>query len=99
MYTKQHFKKWDRSPIEKLHLKFCERYLEINNKASNKAYRAGHEIAPDNYRHYNTKPKRLTKFTLLATKIHKFVATLATRTLQVPYILPLCNARLNKGWR
>ena len=60
MYTKQHFKKWDRSPIEKLHLKFCERYLEINNKASNKAYRAGHEIAPDHYRHYNTKPKRLS---------------------------------------
>ena len=39
MYTKQHFKKWDRSPIERLHLKFCKRYLEVNNKASNKACR------------------------------------------------------------
>ena len=49
MYTKQDFKKWDSSPIEKLHLKFCKRYLEVNNKASNKACRAGHEIAPDHY--------------------------------------------------
>ena len=37
------------------------------------------------------------KFTLLATKIHKLVVTLATRTLQVPYILPICKAPLNKG--
>ena len=35
MYTKQDFKTWDRSPIEKIHLKFCKRYLEVNNKASN----------------------------------------------------------------
>ena len=40
MYTKQNFKKWDSSLIEKLHLKFCKRYLEVNNKASNIACRA-----------------------------------------------------------
>ena len=41
MYTKQDFKTWDRSPIEKIHLKFCKSYLlEVNNKASNIACRA-----------------------------------------------------------
>ena len=40
MYTKQDFKAWDRSPIKKIHLKFCKRYLEVNNKASNIACRA-----------------------------------------------------------
>ena len=40
MYTKQDFKKWDSSPTEKIHLKFCKRYLEVNNKASNIACRA-----------------------------------------------------------
>ena len=40
MDTKQDFKAWDRSPIEKIHLKFCKRYLEVNNKASNIACRA-----------------------------------------------------------
>ena len=40
MYTKQDFKTWDKSPIEKIHLKFCKRYLEVNNKASNIACRA-----------------------------------------------------------
>ena len=40
MYTKQDFKTWDSSPIEKIHLKFCKRYLEVNNKASNIACRA-----------------------------------------------------------
>ena len=40
MYTKQDFKAWDRSPIEKIHLKFCKRYLEVSNKASNIACRA-----------------------------------------------------------
>ena len=40
MYTKQNLKKWDSSLIEKLHLKFCKRYLAVNNKASNIACRA-----------------------------------------------------------
>ena len=39
MYTKQDFKKWDNSAIEKIHLKFCKRYLEVNSKASNLACR------------------------------------------------------------
>ena len=34
-YTMQDFKKWDSSPIENIYLKFCKRYLEVNNKASN----------------------------------------------------------------
>ena len=38
MYTKQDFKKWDNPAIGKIHLKFCKRYLEVNNKASNFAY-------------------------------------------------------------
>ena len=40
MYTEQNFKTWDSSPIEKTHLQFCKRYLEVNNKASNVACRA-----------------------------------------------------------
>ena len=32
MCTKQDFKKWDSSPIEKIHLKFCKRYLQVNNR-------------------------------------------------------------------
>ena len=34
IYTKQDFKTWNRSLIEKIHLQFCKRYLEVNNKAS-----------------------------------------------------------------
>ena len=40
MYTKQKFKAWNSSPMEKIHLKFCKHYLEVNNKASNVACRA-----------------------------------------------------------
>jgi len=40
MYTKQNFKAWNSSPIEKIHLKFCKHYLGVNNKASNVACRA-----------------------------------------------------------
>ena len=38
-YQKQDFKTWDSSPIEKTHLHFCKRYLEVSNKASNAACR------------------------------------------------------------
>ena len=34
------FKTWDNSLVEKVHLKFCKRYLEVNIKASNLACRA-----------------------------------------------------------
>ena len=40
VYTKPDFKTWDSSQIEKTHLKFCKRYLEVSNKASNIACRA-----------------------------------------------------------
>ena len=40
VYQARFKKKWDSSPIEKIHLKFCKRYLEVNNKASNIASRA-----------------------------------------------------------
>ena len=33
--TKEDFKKWDSSPMGKIHLQFCKRYLEVNNKAAN----------------------------------------------------------------
>ena len=39
------------------------------------------------------------KFAVLVTKIQKLVAALATRTLQVLYILLLCIVRLNKAWK
>ena len=29
VYVKHDFKAWDNTPIEKPHLKFCKRYLEI----------------------------------------------------------------------
>ena len=35
VYVKHDFKAWDNTPIEKIHLKFCKRYLEISIKASN----------------------------------------------------------------
>ena len=50
---------------------------------------AGPKIAPDAV-------ANAPKFTMLGTKIQKLVATLATRTLQVLYILLLCIVRLNK---
>ena len=40
VYAKPDFKTWDGSQIEKAHLQFCKRYLEVNNKASNIACRA-----------------------------------------------------------
>ena len=40
MYAKPDFKTWDGLQIEKAHLQFCKRYLEVNNKASNMACRA-----------------------------------------------------------
>ena len=39
-YVKSDFKAWDGSQIEKTHLQFCKRYLEVSNKASNVACRA-----------------------------------------------------------
>ena len=39
-YAKSDFKSWDSSQIEKTHLQFCKRYLEVSNKASNVACRA-----------------------------------------------------------
>ena len=40
VYVKHDFKAWDNTPIEKTHLKFCKRYLDISNKASNVASRS-----------------------------------------------------------
>ena len=37
IHTKKDFKKWDSSPIGKIHFKSCKLYLEVNNKASKKA--------------------------------------------------------------
>ena len=34
VYTKPELKAWDSSQIEKTHLQFCKRYLEVGNKAS-----------------------------------------------------------------
>ena len=39
-YAKSDLKCWDSSQIEKTHLQFCKRYLEVSNKASNEACRA-----------------------------------------------------------
>ena len=41
VFVKHDFKAWDNTPIEKKnHLKFCKRYLEISNEASNVARRS-----------------------------------------------------------
>ena len=40
VYVQPDFKSWDSSQIEKTHLQFCKRYLEVSNKASNMACRA-----------------------------------------------------------
>ena len=40
LFIKSDLKYWDTSPIEKGHLQFCKRYLQVNNKASNIACRA-----------------------------------------------------------
>ena len=39
-FVKSDFKSWDSSGIEKTHLHFCKRYLEVHNKSSNVACRA-----------------------------------------------------------
>ena len=49
---------------------------------------SGHEIAP---------VANATKIIVLATKIQKLVAKLATRTLLVLYILPWCRLQLSKA--
>ena len=36
-YTKSNLKSWENTQIEKSHLQFCKRYLEVSNKASNVA--------------------------------------------------------------
>ena len=33
LFIKSDFKYWDTSPIEKGHLQYCKRYLQVNNKA------------------------------------------------------------------
>ena len=40
VFTKPDFKSWDSSQIEKAHLQYCKRYLEVNSKGSNVACRA-----------------------------------------------------------
>ena len=39
-YTKSDLKSWDNTQIEKSHLQFCKRYLEVSDKASKVACRA-----------------------------------------------------------
>ena len=39
-FVKSDFKSWDSSGIEKTHLHFCKRYLEVDNKSSNVACRS-----------------------------------------------------------
>ena len=39
-FVKSDFKSWDNSEIEKTHLHFCKRYLEVHNKSSNVACRS-----------------------------------------------------------
>ena len=39
LFIKSDFKYWDTSPIEKGHLQFCKRYLQVNNRASDIACR------------------------------------------------------------
>ena len=39
-FVKSDFKSWDSSAIEKTHLQFCKRCLQVHNKASNIACRA-----------------------------------------------------------
>ena len=40
-YEKLDFVKWDKSAIEKVHLRYCKSYLGINRKSSNLAARSG----------------------------------------------------------
>ena len=35
VFIKSDLKYWDTSPIEKAHLQFCKRYLQVNNKFFN----------------------------------------------------------------
>ena len=39
-YLKQTFQNWEKSPIEKVYLRFCKYYLGVNGKATNTACRA-----------------------------------------------------------
>ena len=51
---------------------------------------SGHEIAPNTV-------ANATKIIVLATKIQKLVANLATRILWFLYILPWCFSQLNEA--
>ena len=57
---------------------------------TNSTHISGHEIAPNTV-------ANATKMIVLATKIQKLVAKLATRTLWVLYILHLCFLQLNEA--
>ncbi len=46
VYTKPDFNSLDSSQIEKAHLRYCKRYLEVSSKASNVACRAELERFP-----------------------------------------------------
>ena len=39
-FVKSDLNSWDNPPIEKAHLQYCKRYLEVHNKASNRPSRA-----------------------------------------------------------
>ena len=67
----------------------CHHFL-VSSCLHEKESTPGHEIAPDTV---NNTPK----FTLLATKIQKIVARMATRTRQIPYILLLCTVQFYKA--
>ena len=72
IYTTQDFKKWDNSAIEKIHLKFCKRYLEVNNKDSNLACRAelpSYYIYYIYYTYYSTRTTATTSTTIQLLQI------------------------------
>ena len=72
--------------VHSLVISFLKQFPNLDNKHSI----TGHEIAPNTV-------ANATKIIVLATKIQKLVAKLATRTLWVLYILPWCFLQLNKA--
>ena len=65
-------------------------HMQMNAYSDLWKYKTGHEIAPNTV-------ANATKIILLATKIQKLVAKLATRILWVLYILPWCFWQLNEA--
>ena len=77
------FRKWDQSPSEKVHLKFCKMYLELNRKALNtiakQAFLIAKELDLENRKSYISEIKSYLRET--ESKNHKTLEPLSNSSI------------------